>query len=348
MRFATYHVFQCPPWQNPAQVMRQELERAVLSEQLGYDGIWVAEQHFAPYCLTGDALLLAGLLAAHTQRVHVGTAVVNLTFTHPLRFAERVAILDHLTGGRVEVGVGRGYQFPQYGVFGVPIDETRAIFEEALDIVFRAWEPDDFTYDGKYFQLPRVQVWPTPLRRPEEILLHAVNSAESVDNSIARGLPALMARPITPFVDQVAELTRYRQALVAAGRDPEPFLERATVLKYAFIAPTKKAARELPRQAFEWDLDILQQLTTPTTTEMPRGYEFYEQRGGKLPPFTYDEWLEDRLLFDDPDGCAEKIASLRDAGVRRLLLWMGVGGADHELVVESMKLFAEQVMPQFR
>jgi alkanesulfonate monooxygenase SsuD/methylene tetrahydromethanopterin reductase-like flavin-dependent oxidoreductase (luciferase family) len=348
MQFATYHVFQCPPLQDPARVMREELERAVLSEQLGYDGIWVAEQHFAPYCLTGDALLVAGVLASRTQRVRVGTAVVNLTFTHPLRFAERVALLDHLTGGRVEVGVGRGYQFPQYGVFGVPIDETRAIFEEALDVVLRAWEPDELTYEGTYFSIPRVRIWPTPVQRPDEILLHAVNSAESVGRSIERGLPPLMARPITPFADQLQELHDYRCALEAAGRDPEPVLDRATILKYAFIAPTRAEAHDLPRAAFEWDLDVLQELTTPTTTEMPRGYEFYEGRGGRLPPFVYDEWLEDRLLFDDPDGCAEKIAVLRDAGVRRLLLWMGVGGVDHDLVVQSMRLFAEEVMPRFR
>ena len=329
-------------------VMQQEVERAVLSEQLGYDGIWVAEQHFAPYCLTGDALLVAGLLASRTTRVHVGTAVVNLTFTHPLRFAERVSMLDHVTGGRVEVGVGRGYQFPQYGVFDVPIDETRPIFEEALDIILKAWEPEEFTYDGKHFQIPRVRIWPVPLRRPDQILLHAVNSAESVARSIERALPPLMARPITPFADQIAELTQYRRALEEAGRDPEPVFDRATVLKYAFLAPSKEEAHELPRVAFEWDLDVLQQLTTPTTTEMPRGYEFYEDRGGRLPPFTYEQWLDDRLLFDDPETCADKIAALRDAGVRRLLLWMGVGGVDHDLVVQSMRLFAEEVMPKFR
>jgi alkanesulfonate monooxygenase SsuD/methylene tetrahydromethanopterin reductase-like flavin-dependent oxidoreductase (luciferase family) len=187
-----------------------------------------------------------------------------------------------------------------------------------------------------------------PIRRPDQILLHAVNSAESIERSIARRLPALMARPITPFKDQVKEFASYRSDLEGAGLDPEPFLDRATVLKYAFLAPTKEAAHELPREAFEWDLDILQRLTTPTTTEMPKGYEFYEERKGRLPPFTYNEWLEDRLLFDDPDGCAEKIAALRDAGVQRLLLWMGVGGVEHDLVVQSMRLFAEQVMPQFR
>src|SRR5438876_11661398 len=162
MQFSTYHVFQCPPWQDPELVMRQELERAILSEELGYDGIWVAEQHFAPYCLSGDALLMAGILGSRTKRVYIGTAVVNLTFTHPLRFAERVAILDHLTGGRVEVGVGRGYQFPQYGVFGVPIDETRAIFEEALDVVLQAWDPHEHGYEGRYFRIPDVRIWPVP------------------------------------------------------------------------------------------------------------------------------------------------------------------------------------------
>src|SRR4029453_2328361 len=124
---------------DPARVVQEELARAELAEALGFDDVWVPEQHFSPYCLAGDALLLAGNLAARTRRVRIGTAVVNLTFTPPLRFAERVALLDHVTGGRVDVGVGRGYQFPQYGVFGVPIDDPRAIFDEAPATVRHPW-----------------------------------------------------------------------------------------------------------------------------------------------------------------------------------------------------------------
>ena len=348
MQFGTYHVFQCPPWLDPNRVMVEEVERAELSERLGYDMVWVPEQHFAPYCLCPDALLMAGHIAARTERVRIGTAVVNLTYTHPLRFAERVAVLDHVTGGRVEVGVGRGYQFPQYGVFGVPIDETRPIFNEALDVILCAWRPEEFTYEGRYFQIPRVRLWPVPVQPPQRILLHAVNSPESLAGSIERGLPALMARPLTPFDEQIEELGRYRAAIEEAGRDPEPFLERATVLKYAFLAPSRNEARELPREALEWDLQILQHLCTPTTTEMPKGMDLYEKRGGKLPELMYDEWVENVLLFDDPRGCADKIAALRDAGARRLLLWMGVGGVEHGLVVRSMQLFAEKVAPLFR
>jgi hypothetical protein len=81
---------------------------------------------------------------------------------------------------------------------------------------------------------------------------------------------------------------------------------------------------------------------------MPKGYSLYEKSGGQLPELVYDDWVDNVLLFDDPAGCAEKIATLRDAGVRRLLLWVGPGGVDHELVVRSMRLFAEEVMPKFQ
>jgi alkanesulfonate monooxygenase SsuD/methylene tetrahydromethanopterin reductase-like flavin-dependent oxidoreductase (luciferase family) len=347
VRFGTYHVFQCPPGQQPERVVPEELERAMLAEDLGFADVWVPEQHFSPYCLCGDALLMAGLIAARTRRVQVGCAVVNLTFTHPLRFAERVALLDHATSGRVEVGVGRGYQFPQYGVFGVPIDETRAIFDEALDVVLRAWTGEEFRYSGRHFDIPNVRIWPAPLRPPGALLLHAVNSPESMARAIERGIPALMARPLNPFTEQVEEFRRYRAALSDAGFDPGPVLARSTVLKYAFLAPTRAEARSVAREALEWDLGILQHLTTPTTTEMPRGYELYEKRGGRLPDYSYDDWLDKVLLFDDPQGAIDKLAALREAGVDRILLWMGPGGVAHELLVRSMRLFAEKVMPHF-
>ena len=157
-----------------------------------------------------------------------------------------------------------------------------------------------------------------------------------------------MARPLSPFAEQVEELGRYRAALRNADVDPDPVLRRATVLKYGFIAPTRDEARTLARAALEWDLTILQHLTTPTTTEMPRGYELYEKRGGRLPDYSYDDWLEHVLLFDEPAACRDKIAALAAAGVQRLLLWMGPGGVEHELLVRSMRLFAEQVLPHFR
>src|SRR5262249_59771220 len=116
----------------------------------------------------------------------------------------------------------------------------------------------------------------------------------------------------------------------------------------AFLAPSRAEARNLARDALEWDLEILQHLTTPTTCEMPRGYELYERRGGRLPEYAYDDWLENVLLFDDPVGCTEKIARLRDAGVQRLLLWMGVGGGGPALGERSMRPVAGGGPPRVR
>jgi hypothetical protein len=166
--------------------------------------------------------------------------------------------------------------------------------------------------------------------------------------AIARGLPALMARPLSPFAEQVEEFARYRRALADAGVPAQRLLARTTVLKYAFLAPTRTEAHTLAREALEWDLRILQHLTTPTTTTMPRGYAFYEERGGRLPDYAYDDWLERVLLFDEPEACAEKVARLKEAGVERLLLWMGPGGVSHDLLLRSMRLFAERVAPRFR
>ena len=148
MRVGTYHTFQCPPWMDPHDVFHGEIERAVLAEELGYDSVWVPEQHFFDYCLCGDALQMASFIAAQTNRVRIGTAIVNLTFTHPLRFAERVAMLDILSGGRVDIGVGRGYQWPQYPVMQVDMETTRERFDESLDIVLSAWKPHEFEHRG--------------------------------------------------------------------------------------------------------------------------------------------------------------------------------------------------------
>ena len=175
-----------------------------------------------------------------------------------------------------------------------------------------------------------MRIWPAPVRPPGELLLHAVNSPESMTRAIARGLPAIMARPLSPFAEQVEEL-----GALPGWRSPPPASIRRPCSRARPCSSTPSSRRRRAeardagarrRSSGTWQ--ILQHLTTPTTREMPRGYELYERRGGRLPEYAYEDWLEHVLLFDDPDGCAEKVARLRDAGVERLLLWMGVGGVD--------------------
>ena len=227
-----YHTFQCPPWMDAHHVFHGEIERAVLAEELGYDSVWVPEQHFFDYCLCGDALQMAAFIAAQTNRVRIGTAVVNLTFTHPLRFAERVAMLDILSGGRVDIGVGRGYQWPQYPVMGVDMETTRERFDESLDIVLSAWKPNEFEHHGQYYDIPPVRLWPVPERQPEDVLLHAASSPTSVDNAISRGIPAIFSSFI-PIETEAAAFAEDLSKVEAAGGDIAKTRQRATVMRYS-------------------------------------------------------------------------------------------------------------------
>jgi alkanesulfonate monooxygenase SsuD/methylene tetrahydromethanopterin reductase-like flavin-dependent oxidoreductase (luciferase family) len=108
MRFGTNRAFQLPPGRTVAQVYTEEFERIRYAEELGYHSVWLPEQHFFDYCICPDALGLAAYVVAMTSRVRVGAAVVNLSLTHPLRFAERAAMLDLISDGRVDICVGRG------------------------------------------------------------------------------------------------------------------------------------------------------------------------------------------------------------------------------------------------
>jgi alkanesulfonate monooxygenase SsuD/methylene tetrahydromethanopterin reductase-like flavin-dependent oxidoreductase (luciferase family) len=346
MKFGTYHTYQVPPWTTTDRVYAEELERVHLAEALGFDSVWVPEQHFFDYCACPDALDMVTYLLGQTSRVRVGAAVVNLSLTHPLRFAERAALLDRVGGGRVDLCVGRGYQWPQNVVFGVEESTTKPRFDEALDIVLQAWAGQPFTHEGEHFQLPEVRTWPQPLRPPGEVLLMSVGGSTPVEQTVARGLPLALASPFAP-VEATASMFRGYVAMVEESPlDTDAVLDRAIVLVYSLLAPSKDEAHAIARRPYEWHLSRLGALSAP-----PRPDEWESLTSDAAPPELADEEWERQvttnLLFDDPDGFSAKLDVLREAGVRNVVCWMGVGGVAQEHVVPSMRIFADEVRPRF-
>ena len=349
MKFGSYHTFQCPPWTNPAQVLSDELARVDLAEDLGFHSVWVPEQHFFDYCICPDAMQMMMHILGRTSRVRVGSAVVNLTLTHPLRFAERASVLDHLGGGRVDICVGRGYQWPQNIALQMDEDTSRERFVEALEIILAAWDGERHAYHGKFFDFPEVQIFPPPRRPAGEVFLHATGAATSLALTLERGLPAAVAAPFSPISTTAEQFSAYVAAVEASGHDPDLFLDRSVVVVYSLLAPSKQEARELARRPFEWHLSRLGRLnifpgmTRPTWEELNEPDDVFPA----LDDADYERRCETELFFDDPESCAEKIAVLRDAGVRHLVAWMGVGGVAHEHQVRALRLFAEEVAPRF-
>ena len=137
-----------------AKAIQDELELIRFADELGYDSCWVREHHFTDYGFLPNTMTLLAHAAAQTERIRLGTAVVTLPLHHPIRAAEDAALVDVLSGGRLDYGVGRGYQSIEFEALGVPIGESRARTDEALEIMTRLWTSDDpVEFEGEFFTL---------------------------------------------------------------------------------------------------------------------------------------------------------------------------------------------------
>src|SRR5687767_10844625 len=139
MKFGTYFFFQAPPGHAHADIIRRELAQMEWSEELGFDAVWLTEHHFIDYGLSVDPATLAAAIAARTRRVRIGLAAAILPFHHPVRLAEQMALVDIISEGRLDVGIGRGNRPVEFAGYGVPQIENRERMEEALEILVRAW-----------------------------------------------------------------------------------------------------------------------------------------------------------------------------------------------------------------
>src|SRR3989449_3623235 len=167
MRFGTYYFLQAPPALAHAEVFRREIEQMMWTEELGFDSLWLTEHHFIEYGLSVSPTVLAAAAAMRTRRVRIGLAAAILPFHDPIRLAEELAMVDILSGGRLNVGVGRGNRPVEFEGYRVPQIESRERFEEALTILVRAWTLERFAYEGRHYTIPEVRVIPKPLRSEE-------------------------------------------------------------------------------------------------------------------------------------------------------------------------------------
>ena len=150
MKFGLFFLLEKFSGASDSEVYQKSLEQVQAAEDMGYHSVWLAEHRFSPYGIMPDTTVFGAAVAAATKRIRIGTAVVVLPFHNPIRLAEQVAMLDVISNGRYEFGVGRGYQAKEYGGFGISMDESRSRFEEVLDICAGLWTQDNFSFQGKH------------------------------------------------------------------------------------------------------------------------------------------------------------------------------------------------------
>ena len=212
MEFGLFFINEKPPGMSDPEVVANALEQITLADELGYDSIWLGEHHFAPYGTMPDTLLFGAAVAQVTKRIKIGTAVAVPTFTHPVRVAEQIAMLDVMSDGRFLVGLGRGYQQREFKGYGVPQEESKVRFQEATDIIDGLLSQESFSYDGQFWSCDELTIVPRPVQQPRPPI-YIATSATPRDGGVAH-------QPRLPMPHRQPLFARFR--LLRCRRECDP------------------------------------------------------------------------------------------------------------------------------
>jgi alkanesulfonate monooxygenase SsuD/methylene tetrahydromethanopterin reductase-like flavin-dependent oxidoreductase (luciferase family) len=354
MRFGTFFFFQAVPWLTHDEVVHRELEQMEWTEELGFDQIWLTEHHFIDYGLAVDPATLAGVAAARTRRVRIGLAAAILPFHHPLRLAEQTALVDVISRGRLDVGVGRGNRPAEFRGYNVPQQENRERFEEAVEVLKRAWTEERFSYAGRFFTVNEARVMPRPVQKPHPPLYQVCGSKESIEATAARGWPMLNS-VLRGNAEQQLATNRdlYGGALRKLGR---PDAEVAALLhdwgvsRQIYVAATDAQAQAEAKEAELWYQESFRRFVLPERIEdaHPSLQPHFRQLAERLAKVNWDDLVRETVAFGSPETVTRKLEAMRACGVGHVLCWMNFGGLPQDKIRRSMELFAREVMPALR
>ncbi len=329
MRFGIFSVVDHYPAELPrtsAQFYGELLEQVEAAEALGFDSFWVAEHHFHEYGGIPSPPTWLAAATQRTRRIRLGAAVVVLPFRNPLQVAEDYAMVDVLSGGRLNLGAGSGYLTHEFEGFGVPPEEKRERFDEALDILLRAWTGERFSYHGRYHTVRDVALNVRPVQRPRPPVWIAVLRNEAAAQVGKKGFPVMMIPYAT--TESLAELadtvTAFRDAFVDAGGDPKD----ATVPfgLHAYVSDSFEGATAEAKEAMD---------------RYVRTRLYAKQR-------PYERLVEKGLIaFGGPEDVIRVARQYERAGLTDFLAITNFGGLAHGRVLRSMELMARHVLPAF-
>lgn len=335
-----------------AQTYRDHLEEWELCEELGFDGAFTNEHHFTYFNLNPSSTVLTTALIARTKRMKVGVIGHVLPLRHPIQTAEEFAQMDVLSGGRFIGGIVRGVP-QEYVSYNIDPFSSRERFAESYQILQKCLTEELFDYEGKFYNLRSVSVWPRPLQKKIPIWMPA-GSAETIEfaaehriNCATLWFPTLAWQDVFDYYRQVAQ--------EKFGWTPGP--QNLIAGRYIHVAETNEKAIEECREAVMYVRRLstfsrpVQVLAPVPGIQTDRSFEFRKHPGLGMPgPGAPFEKLRDDgfILCGDPDYVADYIKRDAETGLGHYLCMFHVGSMQHEHVMNAKRLFAEQVMPRLR
>ncbi|MBV8136286.1 MAG: LLM class flavin-dependent oxidoreductase [Deltaproteobacteria bacterium] len=314
--------------------------------ELGFDSIWIGEHHFCRYICPAPQVI-AGAIAQRTRKMRIGTAIVLLPHHDPIRLAEDYALVDLISGGRLDLGVGRGFIKSTYDGFNQSMDESRGRFNECLDIIEGSWAQTNFSYSGKFYRANNITILPRPLQKPAPpIFMAAAASAESFVAAGERG-HALMLAPFFQSRERLKDnVALYKETLKNSG---VPSGQPEIVSGYhSFIDETPAQAERKWADHYMRYLHFVNSLISPNeyTSE---DYKAWRRSAEAFQHASWKRMYPDQVMCGDAQQCVDRVSLMQEQyGVTQFWVYMDLGGLPHNDLRASMERFATRVIPQFR
>jgi len=347
--FGIFHEFSRYAGQTDAEAFAQSFAQVDAAERWGLDVVWLAELHFLPErSVVSAPLIVASAIAARTRRMKIGIAVQVLPLCHPLRLAEEVATLDHMSNGRLIFGVGRS-GFPRtYEAYGVSYAESRERFAEVLEILERAWSDERFSFEGSFYKFRNITIVPKPLQKPYPPLRIAATSPDTYPAIGAMGLPIFVAVRLGTIEELGPNIAAYREAYRAAGHAGQGEVYLRVPI---YVGETEASARTDPEHSImPFYRTLGAQIEDSATRAGARAIEQRAERGQALQTISYEDVLRDKVIVGTPESVTRRLQDLiRKLGLNGVLAELNCGGlVANEKVMRSLQLMCEQVAPRFR
>ncbi len=309
-----------------ADVYAATLEQSVLADRLGFDHVWFTEHHFLADGYLPAFQPLAGAIAARTERIRISTDIALLPLYHPIRLAEEMAVLDNISNGRMELGIGMGYVPEEFKAFGVPLKNRVSMTEEGIDILRLAWADGPFSYEGTRYQLADVNVHPKPVQAGGPPLWIAAMSTPGAMRAARFGTNLL------PQGRQVEVLDPYRAAVADDGREPDDY--RVGIIRSFYVSDDRERDWPLVREAERFRMAVYNTFMEAT----PDDYGWREPGGIPQSSFmgTAQECIDELVSFATTYGITDIASSGLPPGV------------DPEFMNTNLERLAGEVLPAVR
>jgi alkanesulfonate monooxygenase SsuD/methylene tetrahydromethanopterin reductase-like flavin-dependent oxidoreductase (luciferase family) len=325
------------------QAFDELLEQIVLTERLGFDEAWFAEHHHSDYGMLASPNLIIAALAPRTERLRMGNLVSVLPLYDPMRFAEECGMLDILTNGRLNVGLGRGVPKDDMK-HRLDRDAAQARFEEGIEVLTRAWSGETFSYSGKAWGYEEISCRPLPLQKPHPPIYYGATSPESPVMVARKGWNLALSRQ--PLANCARAIAAYREE--RAKHPGLPGKGDAILVRDVYVADTDEQAwREATPEILRfWQLatDNFWRGDTLSADDLPRFTGRFPYFPGGLTVPRLEEW--GTSLVGSPDTVIKKArAMIAEAKPDSFIGMFSYGGLRHEQVMRSLELFGKKVMP---